>query len=428
MINAAEMVLNDGVVSLSLLFKASFPNVTYHSVNAKRRLLQMPLVIFRVKKSEKRQSELFVMEKAEGFNYQGLISFLNKSLSQKSRPQGITREEIKQLLKITQSDRERECIRYAVYKASGATPTEARRLYGFDNMRTRAAHVETCLKEAQELYEAVDDMARIQDKALLDSMGLSNSSCSSDASSGEESDFLPPCDSCLHFDNGKSVEESKPVPSNFSLAVTLAESDFNWFEFVERVSIKEASLEQFFLDIPNLGFSEKQIQAVVQSHRAFLSSKSSYEERIARSINGEVVSESESDNPEQYVGIKDVMSQRGKAIVKKRRTAIRRRARRERAKALAERRFLSRKVSKRTSKIIRDCPDIGEKIELFVQEHNVGADKWRRTGVLTFDGNANIKEKVTYRKIQEHLKEIYGRNFAYGTVVELCVARNKHRR
>ena len=349
----------------------------------------MPLVIFRVKKSEKRQSELFVMEKAEGFNYQGLISFLNKSLSQKSRPQGITREEIKQLLKITRSDRERECIRYAVYKASGATPTEARRLYGFDNMRTRAAHVETFLKEAQELYEAVDDMARIQDKALLDSMGLSNSSCSSDASSGEESDFLPPCDSCLHFDNGKSVEESKPVPSNSSLAVTLAESDFNWFEFVERVSIKEASLEQFFLDIPNLGFSEKQIQAVVQSHRAFLSSKSSYEERIARSINGEVVSESESDKPEQYVGIKDVMSQREKAIVKKRR-----RARRERARALAERRFLSRKVSKRTSKIIRDCPDIGEKIELFVQEHNVGADKWRRTGVLTFDGNANIKENV----------------------------------
>ena len=57
----------------------------------------------------------------------------------------------------------------------------------------------------------------------------------------------------------------------------------------------------------------------------------------------------------------------------------------------------------------------------------MGADKWQRTGVLTFDGNANIKEEVTYRKIQEHLKEVYGRHFVYGTVVELCVARNKHR-
>ena len=63
-----------------------------------------------------------------------------------------------------------------------------------------------------------------------------------------------------------------------------------------------------------------------------------------------------------------------------------------------------------------------------MQDHNVGANKWRRTGVLTFDGNANIKEKVTYRKIQKHLLKIYGRHFAYGTVVELRVARNKHQR
>ena len=63
MINAAKMVWRDGVVSLPVLFRASVPKLTYHSVNAKRRLLQMPLVIFRVKKSQKHQSELFVMEK-----------------------------------------------------------------------------------------------------------------------------------------------------------------------------------------------------------------------------------------------------------------------------------------------------------------------------------------------------------------------------
>ncbi len=59
-------------------------------------------------------------------------------------------------------------------------------------------------------------------------------------------------------------------------------------------------------------------------------------------------------------------------------------------------------------------------MEKFVEDHNVGADAWRRTGVLTFDGNANLKSKVTY---QQH-----SRSFSYGTVVELCVARNKKRR
>ena len=51
-----------------------------------------------------------------------------------------------------------------------------------------------------------------------------------------------------------------------------------------------------------------------------------------------------------------------------------------------------------------------------------------RTGVLTFDGNVNLEDKVTYTKIQKHLGEVYGRHFGYGTVFELCVPRNKHRR
>ena len=284
-------------------------------------------------------------------------------------------------------------------------------------------------QEAQEIYEAVDDMARIQDRALLDSLGVSSSSCSSDVSSGEEGDFIPACCSTqyLAFGNGNSVEETEHVPNNSSLSTILIESNFNWFEFVERVGIKENLLEQFCLDIPNLGLLQTKFSLLFSHIMPFCQLKVFYE-RVARSVNGEVVLESESDDPEQYVGVKHVMSEAGKLIVKKKRRAIKQRARRERARALAEKHFLSRKVSKRTSKILRDCPDIGERIERFVQDHNVGADKWRRTGVLTFDGNANIKEKVTYRKIQQHLQEIYGRHFAYGTVVELCVAKNKHRR
>ena len=48
--------------------------------------------------------------------------------------------------------------------------------------------------------------------------------------------------------------------------------------------------------------------------------------------------------------------------------------------------------------------------------------------MLTFDGNVRIKSKATYGRICEHLMETFGRNFAYGTVVELCIARNKRRK
>ena len=56
--------------------------------------------------------------------------------------------------------------------------------------------------------------------------------------------------------------------------------------------------------------------------------------------------------------------------------------------------------------VLKECPNIGKEIETFVSERNVGADAWR-TGVLTFDGNRKVKEKVTnvsinvYRKYTE---------------------------
>ena len=72
-----------------------------------------------------------------------------------------------------------------------------------------------------------------------------------------------------------------------------------------------------------------------------------------------------------------------------------------------------------------ECNNIGKVIEDFVSENNIGTDAWRHTGVLTFDGNTHLQQKVTYERIRLHLQEVYKRHFSYGTVVQLCVARNK---
>ena len=49
MIQAAQMILNNGIVPMSDVVRLAFPGVTYHSLNAKRRLLQMPIVAFALK-------------------------------------------------------------------------------------------------------------------------------------------------------------------------------------------------------------------------------------------------------------------------------------------------------------------------------------------------------------------------------------------
>ena len=48
--------------------------------------------------------------------------------------------------------------------------------------------------------------------------------------------------------------------------------------------------------------------------------------------------------------------------------------------------------------LLTECKDVGSVIEKFVSEHNVGADAWRRTGVLTFDGNTKLPQKVTSKE------------------------------
>lgn len=90
---------------------------------------------------------------------------------------------------------------------------------------------------------------------------------------------------------------------------------------------------------------------------------------------------------------------------------IRRRARRRQEKAIANQRFLSRKVSKRGNRILQKFPDIGETIENFVETHRVGADAWRRTGVLTFDGNTKLENKSHTKKFVSIFRTLTSTNF-----------------
>ena len=44
------------------------------------------------------------------------------------------------------------------------------------------------------------------------------------------------------------------------------------------------------------------------------------------------------------------------------------------AKVIAEENFLSRRVSQKVSRILKECPDIGTVIEKYVEEHSVDVD------------------------------------------------------
>ena len=186
--------------------------------------------------------------------------------------------------------------------------------------------------------------------------------------------------------------------------------------------------DSLYSKIESTATTDSEREMLQLSYRAFLAVDNTEDTRITDMMNGDIVTDSESDDdPEALVGPYR-LSEKVKSIILKRQAAIRRQKQRYIAKLMVEKRFLSRKVSKTVRGVLLQCPGIGKEIETFVSERNIGADAWRRTGVLTFDGNRRIKGKVTYERICQHLQQVYGRKFSYGTVVQLCVARNKRRR
>ncbi len=92
---------------------------------------------------------------------------LNSLCHQKRLNLGIDRSLARDILSFANSDRERECIRYVIFKSSGLTATQARRIYGFENMNTRAVKVEKALSKAQEIRRGIDELVDSREEAFF---------------------------------------------------------------------------------------------------------------------------------------------------------------------------------------------------------------------------------------------------------------------
>ena len=168
-LEVARTVREHGYCTLSKAFSTVTTNVVYTAEHARRLLLQMPLVTICVGNPKQGYSFSILMEKFSGTDYSKIGAIINGLANNTSTQKGVSLEKsiVKMLLSISQSDRERECLRYAVYKASGMTATMVRRTYGFENMRTRSLSVESALLEIKQIREAIDDLASTKEESVL---------------------------------------------------------------------------------------------------------------------------------------------------------------------------------------------------------------------------------------------------------------------
>ena len=223
-------------------------------------------------------------------------------------------------------------------------------------------------------------------------------------------------------------------PGHDRLALMLGRNKLDWFASVNELTsiMKQCCtdsidrvLSEFTQNIGHIDFNEGERRKVEQSRQAYLQ-----QTELTSPVNQDldVVTDSESDDPEEWLSVTQLNSVEGLKMIKKQRRILQCRTKRKVAKEIAENRLLKRKLPKRVSAIVKEFPNIGADIEAYVRSKRCGADAWRRTGVTTFDGNRRRGPKVSYRRIQKHLQEKYNTSkISYGTVVQLCTVRNKRK-
>ena len=515
LIEIGNEIKKEGYLRLNRAFSISNPGDTYKSTHAKRKLLQIPLAAIKIADKECGGQLVYLVDKNSNLaTARGLLKLLHAKPCNNA-PAGLSKETIKNLFQLSESEAERERLTFAISKASGLSSTKLRNLYGFQDLTARQERVESAMEKAKEIRESIEFVAQIKENAILRSFGISvESDSDDDASESEEScsdsednvceetareacnvsktnqageacsthEFSLPEDpnlckqvtetvqTCLNAhqetagetcnvsstnqagEAGSMHEFRLPEDPNLCKQVTetgqtylnthqlmdlLQECQLNWFCFAEVLKQKlsqhqgEHLLDQVLLDfsgqLPYLNLSLHVEKLIEQSRQAYLT-----DQRL-NNLNDDdmIVSESEEEGIQEaqsLSAVTDIMQPAAKAALEKRVKAVRRKSRREFVRQMTERRLLKRKRSRKLGRVLRNYPDIGRTVEEFVKQNGVGADAWRRTGVLTFDGNRRLGNKVTYSRIKEHLQKTYKTTFSYGTVVQLCMARNKRRK
>ena len=155
LLNVAKHVIADGHVQLSVAFKLAYPAQKYKTDIALSRLLRMPLACIK----PHQQNVWFLVEFVIGVDYVKFVSLTDALCSANtdvSKSPSISKSDIKSIMTLAQSDRERELIRYSVFKASGMSYTSARRTFGFQDMQRRETTISNAMKA---ICEAIDDLA-----------------------------------------------------------------------------------------------------------------------------------------------------------------------------------------------------------------------------------------------------------------------------
>ena len=189
-------------------------------------------------------------------------------------------------------------------------------------------------------------------------MGITDENCCDSSSSESETDSNDVSDvdsvKCEHNDTRERFRQN-PFPQqdtkHFSksdlstgeqcldprqLLVILQQCNWNWLEFVTQLkkrmqhpcgTLLKQMLENFAKAIPDLDISENDYRIIKQSQKVY-NQQDLLREKQDEIDDGTIVSDEERDDPEELLLVGDPLDDVGKKLIKKKREAIHRKAKR----------------------------------------------------------------------------------------------------
>ncbi len=168
MIKVAQKILHEGFLKLKDAFTMTSPGVSYTSLHARRKLLQMPLVSIGVGDKKNGNYCVYLVEKQSTVHYKVLRSLLNSLIQSQSgqKPVNLSKETVNSLLKLAESDAEKLRLKYAIVKATGLSSSKAKNVNDFSDMSSKVSRVENALEEATYIREAIENIAKVKTRRL----------------------------------------------------------------------------------------------------------------------------------------------------------------------------------------------------------------------------------------------------------------------
>ena len=442
LVQAGKVVLEQKIVPLSYLWNKCFTGMTYDCEKAQKRLLQIPLATLTIKK------RIYIVQKilnGSVLDYESLIQDFSSSHLTINETVHTSREEYNDLLQhVAQSEQEKEILKHVLCQSHNLSKRKASRLYGISLLRKRAIKVDDCVCVTKEIKEKNLALAKEQKRSILLSYGLDPASVlNSDSESNDALAYSSDDDEVLSLESSsedekdENIKEHSPhledIDFNYNVALgILKEASFNWFSFVilleehfkcqdYSLAVFDQVLTDFVAQLPNFCLSDEEMRLTEDSRTAYL--ENLRQKEIDVDSNFDIATDSSDSEESDF----EVSSKGENTAIKKKLKQIDDKFFKKAKKEIAEQRCLRRKVSRSTKTIIDRYPDIGDVIESIVQESDIGADSWRRTGVYTFTGDQKKTKRITFSKIQEKLQNHYCAHFSYGSVVQLCVCRHRRR-